>query len=93
MNISKQHLVTDISVATGITQKDTKRVVEALLGFITVHLEKGNTVELRGFGRFSVKGRKGRPVRNPKTGEQLQLESRKVPTLKFCDELKERVGK
>ena len=93
MNITKQNLVTDIAVATGITQKVTKQVVEAFLDFIELHLEKGNTVELRGFGRFSVKGRKSRPVRNPKTGAVLQLGDRMVPTVKFCDDLKERVNR
>lgn len=92
-NISKHSLVTDVSVATGVTQKDTKKVVECFLDFIAHHLEKGNTVEIRGFGRFSVKSRKGRTVRNPRTGEQFQLDGRKVPTLKFCDELKERIDK
>ena len=93
MNITKQCIVTDIAVTTGFSQKDTKKVVECFLDFIVHHLEKGNTIEIRGFGTFSVKGRKGRPVRNPRTGEQLLLDGRKVPTLKFCDIVRERVDK
>lgn len=92
-NVTKHSLVTDVSMTTGITQKDTKKVVECFLDFIAHHLEKGNTIEIRGFGRFSVKSRKGRPVRNPKTGEQYHLDGRKVPMLKFCDDLKERIDK
>lgn len=86
-------LVTDISVTTGISQKETKKVVECFLDFITHHLEKGNTIELRGFGTFAVRARKERPVRNPRTGEKLLLEGRMVPALKFCDDVKERIGK
>ncbi len=92
-NITKHSLVTDVSIATGVTQKDTKKVVECFLDFIAHHLEKGNTIEIRGFGRFSIKNRKERPVRNPKTGEQFQLKNRKVPILKFCNELKDRICK
>lgn len=93
MNITKLDLVIEVSMATGVTQKDTKKVVECFLDSITNHLERGNTIEIRGFGRFAVKSRKERPVRNPRTGEQFQLEGRKVPTLKFYDELKERIDK
>ena len=48
MNVTKHSLVTDVSVTTGVSQKDTKKVVECFLDFITHHLEKGNTIEIRG---------------------------------------------
>ena len=92
-NITKQDLVTDISITTGITQKDTKKTRECFLDFIAHHLAKGNTIELRGFGTFSVKPRKDRPVRNPRTGQELRLGDRHVPNIKFSDDIKEMVGK
>jgi nucleoid DNA-binding protein len=92
-NITKHHLVTDISVTTGISQIDIKKTVECFLDFITNHLEKGNTVEIRGFGRFSVKSRKQRPVRNPRTGAEIILEERRVPVLKFCDDVRKRIDR
>ena len=93
MNITKQLLVTDVAVATGISQKDTKKVVECFLDYIAVHLEKGSTIEIRGFGTFAVRPRKTRPVRNPRTGEKLVLEAHQVPTLKFSDDIKERIAR
>ena len=90
-NITKHDLITDISIATGISQKDTRQVVEYLLDFIPHYLSKMDTIELRGFGTFIVKRRKGRPVRNPRTGEDLRLEDRMVPTLRFCESVKKKV--
>jgi DNA-binding protein HU-beta/integration host factor subunit beta len=90
-NITKQSLVTDIVVTTGLSHKDAKKAVECLLDSILFHLERGDTIELRGFGTFSVRTRKQRPVRNPRTGERLVLEERKVPTLKFCVDIKDRI--
>lgn len=92
-NITKHDLVTDISITTGISQKDTKATIECFLDFIAHHLEKRNTIEIRGFGTFSVKPRKGRPVRNPRTGEEFRLGERLVPNIKFSDDIKELIGK
>ena len=93
MNITKHFLVTDISMATGISRKYAKTVVECFLDLIAHHMEHGNTIELRGFGTFANRARKKRPVRNPRTGEQLVLEGRYVPTLKFSDDIKERIAR
>ncbi len=90
-NITKHDLVTDIAVTTGIAQKDAKKVVECFLDLVSHHLVKGNSIEIRGVGTFSVKSRKGRPVRNPRTGEQFHLGSRAVPAIKFSDDIKDAV--
>jgi len=92
-NITKQDLVTDIAVATGISQKHTKIVINGFFDFLVFHLNRGDSIELRGFGTFSVKSRKGRPVRNPRTGQEYQLADRIVPTLKFCDRIKDAIVK
>jgi integration host factor subunit beta len=56
-------------------------------------LAKGEKVEIRGFGSFKVKQREGRNGRNPKSGESIFIEPKKVPFFKAGKELKERVDK
>ena len=65
-----------------LTQQDIKKVIQATLDHITESLAKGNTIELRNFGVFKVKNRKGRMARNPKTGEKVAVPDRKVVTFK-----------
>jgi nucleoid DNA-binding protein len=88
-NQTKHDLVVKVSSETGLTQADTRIVVEELLETISTALEEQNTIELRGFGTFYTKIRKPRPARNPKTGEVVQLPRRVVPLFKYSKELKQ----
>lgn len=65
-----------------ITQTQIKRVVQSTLDYIVESLAKGKTIELRNFGVFKVKNRKGRMARNPKTGEKVPVPDRKVVVFK-----------
>jgi integration host factor subunit beta len=87
-NATKHDLIVDVSKSTGLTQADTKIVIEELLGIIAEILEKGNSIEIRGFGTFYTKVRKPRPARNPKTGEVVPLLKRIVPLFKYSTEFK-----
>jgi len=87
-NTTKHDLIVDVSKTTGLTQADTKIVVEELLETIAKDLETGKNIELRGFGTFYTKVRKPRPARNPKTGEVVPLFKRVVPLFKFSNEFK-----
>jgi integration host factor subunit beta len=87
-NATKHDLIVDVSKSTGLTQADTKIVIEELLGIIAEILEKGNSIEIRGFGTFYTKIRKPRPARNPKTGEVVPLLKRIVPLFKYSTEFK-----
>ena len=60
-------------------QRDVEIIVNAILNEITETLAKGNHVELRGFGAFSVKNRGARVGRNPRTGERVEVEEKWVP--------------
>ncbi len=90
-NTTKHDLIAEVSKCTGLTQGDTKIVVEELLETVASILEHGNSIEIRGFGTFYSKSRKPRPARNPKTGEVIPLQKRVVPLFKFSGELKKAI--
>jgi nucleoid DNA-binding protein len=90
-NTTKHDLIVAVSKATGLTQADTKIVVEDFLETLSVILEQNGTIEIRGFGTFYAKVRKPRPARNPKTGEVVPLKRRIVPLFKYSSELKARI--
>ena len=73
--------------------RDVERVVNAILDEITQALSRGDRVELRGFGAFSVKTRPARTGRNPRTGEPVHVEAKAVPFFKTGKELRERLNK
>lgn len=90
-NITKHDLIANVAKATGLTQSDTKIVVEDLLETISLILESGQSIEIRGFGTFYTKYRKPRPARNPKTGDVVPLLRRVVPLFKYSSELKRKI--
>jgi len=91
VNAAKHDLIVEVSKQTGLTQSDTKIVVEDLIELVAQILETGKTIEIRGFGTFYTKIRKPRPARNPKTGEVVPLKRRVVPLFKYSNELKHRI--
>ena len=90
-NTTKHDIIASVAKYTGLTQADTKIVVEELLQTIGNILEEGKSIEIRGFGTFYTKVRKPRPARNPKTGEVVPLLKRVVPLFKYSSELKRKV--
>jgi integration host factor subunit beta len=91
VNATKHDLIVEVSKKTGLTQADTKIVVEDLIETVSQILETGQNIEIRGFGTFYAKIRKPRPARNPKTGEVVPLKRRVVPLFKYSSELKKRI--
>ena len=73
-------------------QRDVEHIVNAILDAITEALARGDRVELRGFGAFSVKSRPARTGRNPRTGERVQVEEKHVPFFKTGKEMRERLN-
>ena len=65
-NATKHYLIVDVSKSTGLTQADTKIVVEELLTIVSDILETGKNIEIRGFGTFYTKVRKPRPAPTPR---------------------------
>jgi integration host factor subunit beta len=74
-------------------QRDVENIVNAILGEITAAMAKGDRVELRGFGAFSVKHRPARTGRNPRTGAHVSVEQKSVPFFKTGKEMRERLNK
>jgi integration host factor subunit beta len=75
-----------------LTQRDIELVVTSLFDEITAQLAKGGRVELRGFGAFSTRKRDARTGRNPRTGEQVEVDAKKVPYFKPGKEMRERLN-
>jgi integration host factor subunit beta len=73
-------------------QRDVENIVNAILDEITDALKRGDRVELRGFGAFSVKKRDARVGRNPRTGEHVSVEQKSVPFFKTGKEMRERLN-
>jgi len=73
-------------------QRDVERIVTTVFSEITEALARGDRVELRGFGAFSVKTRDARTGRNPRTGEAVQVPEKTVPFFKAGKELRERMN-
>ncbi len=71
---------------------DAERIVSTVFDEITKALKDGNRVELRGFGVFSVRTRKPRKARNPKTGEAVMVDQKTVPFFKAGKLLKKRIN-
>lgn len=80
-----------VSNETNLTQIDVKKVVQKALDAVVESLEKGETVELRNFGVFKVKNRRGRIGRNPRTGEEVKVPEKRVVVFKPGLILKQRV--
>ena len=74
-------------------QRDVERIVNTIFDEIAGALSRGDRVELRGFGAFSVKQRPARLGRNPRTGEPVQVEAKHVPFFKSGKELRERLNR
>ena len=87
-NVTKKDIVDEIAVRTGLTQVDTKIIVECFLDAISKSLLEGKNIEIRGFGRFKVKSKKARTARNPRTGEMVQVEAGLKPIFEASKELK-----
>jgi nucleoid DNA-binding protein len=82
MSMTKKDIVLKVASETGLKQLDVKRVVQKSLEAVVSALSEGHTVELRNFGIFKVKSRKGRTGRNPRTGEKVPVPPKRVVTFK-----------
>lgn len=72
--------------------RDVEKIVDTIFDEITAALVRGDRVELRGFGAFSIKQREGRTGRNPRTGESVKVGSKRLPFFKTGKGLRERLN-
>jgi integration host factor subunit beta len=73
-------------------QRDVERIVSTIFDEITAALSRGDRVELRGFGAFSVKRREARLGRNPRTGDSVDVGEKHIPFFKTGKQLRERLN-
>ena len=73
-------------------QRDVERIVSTIFDEISMALARGDRVELRGFGTFSVKQRQPRTARNPRTGQSVHVGEKHIPFFKTGKELRERLN-
>ena len=89
----KSELVQRISMQNPhLYQRDVENIVNAILGEIVAAMARGDRVELRGFGAFSVKHRPARSGRNPRTGAHVSVDRKSVPFFKTGKEMRERLN-
>lgn len=72
--------------------RDIEKIVDTFFEEITKALENGDRVELRGFGAFSVKEREARIGRNPRTGEKVHVDAKRLPFFKTGKALRDRLN-
>jgi integration host factor subunit beta len=92
--MTKSELTADLAASNPhLTGRDVELIVATVFDEITAALARGERVELRGFGAFTVKHRNARTGRNPRTGEAVPVDEKAVPFFKAGKELRERVNK
>jgi len=90
----KSELVQHISTSNPhLYQRDVENIVNAILNEIVAAMARGDRVELRGFGAFSVKNRPARTGRNPRTGAHVSVAKKSVTFFKTGKEMRERLNK
>ena len=92
--MTKSELIAELAAANPhLTWRDVEVIVATIFDEISAALSRGERVELRGFGAFTVKRRNARTGRNPRTGEAVPVDEKAVPFFKAGKELRERVNK
>jgi len=92
--MTKSELIAALAASNPhLTSRDVELIVGAVFDEITGALSRGDRVELRGFGAFTIKHRGARTGRNPRTGTSVDVEEKSVPFFKPGKELRERVDR
>ena len=89
--VTRQDLAESVYREIGLSRSESSALVESVIEHVAVALEKGHQVKLAGFGTFSLRDKKERVGRNPKTGEEVPITSRRVLVFKPSQVLRERV--
>ena len=91
--MTKSELITFLAEENPhLYQRDVERIVTTIFDEISAALADGDRVELRGFGAFSVKRRDARIGRNPRTGEAVAVDAKRVPYFKTGKQLREKLN-
>jgi DNA-binding protein HU-beta len=95
--MNKSELVEALADELGTTKADAQRTIDAIFdtkdGIVTRTLQKGDRVQITGFGTFETRDRKARTGRNPRTGEEIKIAPTTSPSFRPGKALKEAVRK
>ena len=91
MTVTKDSLVEMVHNEIGLNKREAKELIESFFEQIKQCLEDGNDIKLSGFGNFTLRDKSPRPGRNPKTGEEVTISSRRVVTFKSGLKLKSKL--
>jgi integration host factor subunit beta len=90
--LTKADLIEEVLRISELPRKESETIVETIFESIIDALQKGDKIEIRGFGSFRTRQRRGRVGRNPKTGEKVEVPAKKIPFFKPSKELKDFVN-
>jgi integration host factor subunit beta len=90
--MTKADLVEEVCRVTELARKESETVVETIFQSIIDALKSGDKIEIRGFGSFRTRQRRGRKGRNPKTGAPVDVPPKSIPFFKASKELKDFVN-
>ena len=91
--MNKTELIAAAAEKAGIAKKDAERVINAAIDTVIAELNKGERVQLSGFGIFETKEREERVGRNPRTKETIRIPATRTPAFKASKALKDAVSK
>lgn len=89
--MNKSQLINALAHETGLSKANAEFIVNEIFKAMTEALARGEGVEIRGFGSFSIREYDSYEGRNPKTGEKIEVKPKKLPFFKMGKDLKERV--
>jgi len=90
--VTKADLIEEVTRVTELPRKDSELVVDTIFDSIIAALQTSDKIEIRGFGSFRTRQRRGRTGRNPKTGAKVEVPPKKIPFFKPSKELKDFVN-
>ncbi|MET0240756.1 MAG: integration host factor subunit alpha [Sphingobium sp.] len=91
--LTRADLAEILNRQVGLSKSESAGVVESLLDHISAALEEGENVKISGFGTFSLRDKRERIGRNPKTGIEVPIAPRRVLTFRPCQAVRDRIGR
>ena len=91
--MKKSELVEALAQRQKLSLQDAQSIVNTILETLIATMVKGEDIQIRGFGSFQIKEYKSYVGRNPKTGEKMMVQAKKLPYFKVGKDLRERVNR
>ncbi|MFM9899735.1 MAG: integration host factor subunit alpha [Polaromonas sp.] len=89
--LTKAHLAEMLFEQIGLNKRESKDMIDAFFDLISESLVNGDDVKISSFGNFQIRTKAPRPGRNPRTGESIPIEARRVVTFHASHKLKEQI--